>query len=394
MMIESIRKSQATINLNSLVSNYHQLKSLTFDGEFFCPMVKCNAYGHGANEVMNALLHAGANSFGVSLIEEGKLLRKSGIKDAEILVFSRFTKDSISDFIDYKLTPVITSLEDFKLWESYTDLKLNHGIHLKIDTGMHRMGINWENEWDYVVEVIKKGNLKIEGLCTHLAAPANISCDEGSTSQLQLDRFLKASRELDSYKVKLHVLSSVALIERSHLKSNLKDKYKGIGSRPGIGLYGGVSDLDFISMESSLWAKNNLTQVMCLYGELLHLVNVKKGEGVSYGPTWSAKKDSLIGVVGCGYGDGIPRRWTKGKMLYNSQIVPIVGTICMDYTLVDLSEINSGLKPKVGDLLEIFGDGKNSNKFASIAPELETISYEMMCSISGRIPRVTKAITN
>lgn len=329
-------------------------------------MVKANAYGHGAVEVSKALEAEGVEYVGVSLVEEGIELRKAGLK-LNLLVFGTFNDlDSARAMIDYSLTPVVSGKSQLKALEQICgDKKLK--IHVKFDTGMNRLGFSADQAASLRAHIATFSGWQIEGVCTHLLRGEDGQLSGGySANQVQV--FEAVLKEFVGLPVFAHALNSSGVV-------SLSPSNTGLGARPGIALYGG-----FDGFES----------VMTLKSEIVAVREVQAGEGVSYNATWSAKRKSLIGIVPAGYADGIARKLTNQfHVLVREQRVPVVGTVCMDYVMLDLTDLRDDLKSLgEGEEVVFFGrQGRAEIRALEWAQILDTISYEIFTRISSRVPR-------
>ncbi len=362
------RPTKAIIRLDFLKQNFKTLKALS-NNFFICPMVKANAYGHSSVEVSKALAQAGANHLGVALVEEALLLRQQQIK-SEILVFGGFDNQSVNQIVQNNLTPVIGTIENLKML-AMAGVTVN--IHLKFDTGMNRMGILPEQAEQAITLIKNSGKINLVGLATHL-----LSGHETKSSEVQLQKFSQAIQKFESFNTVKHVFNSTGLMCSAK-------NHNQFGSRPGILLYGPCPNLS----EQQL---SQFKQVMTLKSKVIRYHHLRPGETVSYGGTWTAQQESVIAVLPVGYADGVKRSLSnKGAVLFKNKKAKIVGTVCMDYTMIDVTHIvGSGAANSIAlEEVTIFGYD-NENHFISVQELAEaagTISYEMMTGLGGRVPR-------
>ncbi len=293
--------------------------------------------------------------------EEGKQLRESAVKK-DILVLGGILEDEVECFNKYNLIPVISDFEGLKL----TKYLKNKTIHLKFDTGMHRLGF-YENEIDKVFQFIEKNNIKIEGLMSHFPS-ADI--DKEFTKR-QIQNFKVIVDKLKKLNPKyVHLQNSAGLIYDCPY-CNLV--------RIGLAMYGEKPVNNFpVNIENSMYIKS----------KLISIKNVKKGDKISYCGTFQTNKDMKIGIISFGYADGLPRSLSnKGYVLINGKKAYIIGNITMDMTIVNLDNIDA----KVGDEVVIIGKQKNEEiTFSNVANLTDTIPYEIMCGISKRVKRLEK----
>lgn len=373
-----LRKTYAEIDLDALEANWNFLQK-NFPGNFICPMVKANAYGHGDVMVARALETWGAQHLGVCLIEEGLLLRRFGVK-TEILVFRGFDQEGAEVMIENNLTPVVSTWEQFEALE--TVAKAEQTFHLKFDTGMNRLGFSTTEALALAEKIKNQKKLKLAGVLTHLVSGEN-SVDTHQTD-LQFEMFQKVVEIFQFFKVPFHVLNSGGVLTQLSLdKKNSSSTWLGKkwGLRPGLMLYGynpGVS-ADF----------PELKVVMTLKSQIAVIRKLAVNEGVSYNHTWKAKKDSRIAVVPIGYADGYHRSLSnKGVALYHGKKVPVIGNVCMDYLMLDISEA-----PESEDSEIILFGQNDKNQFLSaqdLATAGQTITWEILTSVSERVPRIYK----
>ena len=361
------RPTWAEIDLSSLESNYRHLCSLSPNSSM-CAMVKANAYGHGVVPVARKLQSCGVKAFGVATVEEGEELRENGI-ETQILVFGGLLglgeKAAIA-LVKSNLTPVVHSsavLEALSKSAGDKDVK----IHLKIDTGMGRLGLRTESLKEFFGKLNEYKNISIEGVLTHLAL-----ADDEEYSNFQLDKFVEAKKviqECCSGSKIWHYTNSTWL--REHSNNVSLDGTKS-WIRPGLSLYG-------VGPEP-------LKQIMSLKSQLALIKHIPKGDFVSYGCTWKAKRPSKIGVIPIGYADGYP--WAcsnKSEVLIQGQRVPQIGRVTMDMIVVDITDVKTA---KIGDVVTLMGrDGQEEITAKELARNSGTISYEIISLISPRVPR-------
>jgi len=301
------------------------------------------------------LLDAGVQRLAVARLEEARVLRESGI-ESEVLVLGPSRPDEIDLYRAWRVTPILSSLEQVRFWSlSVTD---RHPIHLKIDTGMQRLGPR--SEFGRALEVVRGSRLSLTGLCSHLA-DAEEPASERNAEQLKIfDSALGLLRDEERSAATVHVGASSAAL---HLDAARYDAL-----RVGLALFG----YDSAGIES-------LAPVMRVSAELLDVRSVAQGERIGYGGTWVAKRDSRIGVLGIGYADGLPRSLSnEGEALLRGRRVPIVGRISMDLTLVDITDTGGD----IGEECVLLGEqGKGSLDAAEIARWAGTIPYEIVCAL-------------
>ncbi len=370
-MFSKIRATHAEIRLSNLAHNFRFLRSCLKGSSFICPMIKAQAYGHGDIECAQALETAGAHDLGVSLVEEGIRLRQADIGGA-IFVFGTFDREAISEVIKYNLTPVFSRWSDVRELEDQVTSGNSHAVHIKFNTGMNRLGFAQDEARDLAAFFKKSKALNLTGICTHLLNGEDAGARSGYSDK-QITEFEEVCTHFEK-NIVVHALNSSALCSQS---------YSGLGARPGIALYGSMPTLLNPLML-------DLLPVMSLKSRIEHLQRLKKGEVVSYGGTWRAERDSIIGIVPVGYADGYPRSASnKSQMLVRGRRVGVAGIVCMDYTMLDLTDLHEDRPIVIGEEVVIFGrQGKEVYSADELAQAAGTISYEIFTRVSGRVPRI------
>jgi alanine racemase len=378
-MLGRLRNSFAEIDLRALEHNYLALAGLLGpEGQRkMIPMVKADGYGHGDIQVARVCERLGARFLGVVLIEEGIKLRLAGIQ-APILVFSHFDSVGAEAIVKYRLTPVLSQFEQIRKLHSVLHEHASYPIHLKFNTGMQRLGFEPGDALRLSAEFEHESYLKLEGICTHFAQAEDFG-EPGGSAEGQIKLFAKITEDIKK-KVKspvlFHYLNSAGILAGLTPKLDL--------ARPGLALYGAVPKLRG-------GQPTGLLPVMSVKSFVGFLHQVPKGGRVSYGGTWTASRDSTIAVIPIGYADGIPRALSnKGRVLIRGQSCPITGIICMDYLMVDVTElVEKGIGPTLGDEVVFIGKQQEKSIRAEEFAELAgTIPYEVMTGIQSRLARV------
>lgn len=362
------RPTEATVNLNALRHNYRLIKKYAGNVDVMA-VVKANAYGHGDVEVVRALKKEGVKHFGVALVKEGIRLRNKGIRD-NIYILSGITDGQENEIINFAFVPLISDIETAERFAKVVKkMKKSVEVHLKIDTGMGRFGfLPWQA--DVFFKRIKKiGNINIMGIASHFA---DLAGGDVAFAKEQLKIFNKiiSSGINNGFRFRwIHIANSAAIFLLPQARFNLV--------RPGIALYG-CPPFD--------GCQESLKPVMELKTRVIYLKRVPRGYSISYGRTFYTKRESLIATIPIGYADGMNRLMSnKGEVLVKGKRVPIVGRVCMDLTMIDVTGID---KVKVGDEVVIIGrQRKQSITALEIADKIGTISYEVLCNISSRVPR-------
>lgn len=364
LLEEKKHETVLEINLNSIAQNVKTYKDLLRPETKLLVMVKAFGYGAGSKELGQVLQRSKVDYLGVAYTDEGTDLRKEGI-DLPILVMNA-EKGSFEDVIENNLEPSIFSfrqLDDFI--RKLIDLGVKeYPIHIKIDTGMSRLGFV-ENEIDNLISIIaSQPEVHVKSVFSHLAASDDVKHDDFTLQQINLlDSISQKLEESLDYKFIKHILNSAG-IER------FPEHQMGM-VRLGIGIYGQSAVLKNLEVVGRL--KTIISQVK----------RIKKGTSIGYSRSDFAEKDMTIGILPIGYADGFKRNLSNGNghVFINGKLAPVIGKVCMDMTIIDLSEIDA----KEGDEVEIFGANR---PIADLAKEMDTISYEVMTSISERVVRV------
>lgn len=370
------RRTYAEVDLAKLDRNFKALRGILRVGAFICPMVKANAYGHGDIEVATSLEHAGATRLGVALVEEGIRLRTAGIKTS-LLVFGIFEDDSVDAILENRLTPVVSHWDQLKL---LADRVRQHGrvpLHIKFNTGMNRLGFNVDEAPKLRSWLDAHPQFSLEGVATHLLRGEDVGQASGDTEK-QLHAFSRALAAFQGLSFQAHALNSSAAV---NLFANQRPL--DFGMRPGIALYGitpATQEALSLRLEPCLSFRSHIA--------MTHRLN--PGESISYNAIWTAKRPSRLGVVPLGYGDGFPRVFSNNaEVLCRGRRAPVVGQVCMDYFMVDLTDVESATGAvEKGEEVVMIGESQGAVIGADeLARWASTISYEILTRISERVPR-------
>ncbi|HEX5021988.1 MAG TPA: alanine racemase [Candidatus Binatia bacterium] len=360
------------VDHHALRWNLRQIREKVGSKVKILAMVKANAYGHGAAAVAKTLAAAGADAFGVATLEEGIELRHSGI-GLPILVLAGAYDTQLTDFFAHSLTPVVHDLDRLKaLEESVKKRGAILDVQLKIDTGRGRLGLAAAECDRWIGELKKLRALKIEGVFSHFSHAESV---EGDYTRKQLEVFKAAVERLRAENIRpalVHFANSAATI-------TLPAAYFDM-VRPGIMLYG-------IYPSPAMASDISLKPVLEWKTQILQLKKVPAGASISYGQTFITKRESIIATLPIGYADGYPRLLSnRGEVLVGGQRASIAGRVCMDLTMVDVTDIRN---VKQGDEVVLLGrQGDAEISADQIAAWANTISYEILTSISARVPRI------
>jgi len=372
------RPTYAEIDLSALKHNYGLIRSTIPQETEILAVVKADAYGHGFMDISRELETLGVNAFGVAFLAEGIQLRKSG-SDKPILLLGGIYPGQERKCIGYNLSTTIFTLEQaLALNQAASSGKLfrRAQIHLKIDTGMGRLGIPYSDVPRLLVELKKLPNIALEGVISHFASADELDVSGQSFTQLQLERFgwvLSEIRTAGFSPRYIHIANSAAALMHDIPGCNL--------IRPGIALYGALPSSDF-------QGKLDLKPVMRLKSQIAMLKWVDPGTTVSYARRFTAGQRTLIASVPVGYADGYPRALTnRGEVLVRGQRAGVVGTVCMDWIMLDVTGVEG---VAVGDTVTLMGSDDSGRHIHAeeLAAWSDTIPYVIFCGISKRVPRV------
>lgn len=364
------RPTWAEVSLSAIKFNLNQVKKLIGNQVRILAVLKADAYGHGAVRVAEELKKYGVEYFGVATVLEAIELRKNKI-DLPILLLSTSSFHECPVLIRYKIIPTIADLKTAAGFnKELNKLKVKMPIHIKIDTGMGRIGVWHRDSLNFVKSLSKLNNLILEGIYTHFS-----SADEDERfTDLQLTAFKKLINDLQRNGIYIplkHTANSIAVIRHRQSYFNLV--------RPGLMIYG---------LYSLLASKRfiELKPVMSFKTRIVYLKKVPTGRSISYGRTFITKRRSKIATLPVGYADGYNRLLSnKADVLVRGKRCPVIGRICMDQAMVDVTSVNA----RVGDEVVLIGRQRQSKINAEeIAHLCSTISYEVVCWISKRVPRI------
>ncbi len=366
-----MRPTVAEIDLSAVSFNIKEIKKRVQPAKIMA-VVKANAYGHGALEICKQAIQSGVEYLGVACGEEGVAMRKAGV-DAPILVFSSSGLNRTDPYLEYNLeATVFDEAGLYNLTQSARRSGKKAVVHVKVDTGMNRMGINWQQAPEFVEKVYNTPEIQVQGLYTHFA---NSDSLDKSFAILQLQRFKQVIARLEEMGIHVplkHAANSGAILD-------LPDTYFDI-VRPGILLYGYYPAVDMVK-------SMNLKPAMTFKTRVLYIKEIERGESVSYDRTFIADKKTLVASLPVGYGDGYNRLLSNnGQVLVGGKRYPIIGRVCMDLIMIDLLD-NRDIK--VGDEVILMGtQGGETISAVELADKSMTVPYEVLCYISERVQRV------
>ncbi len=366
------RPTFCSIDLEAVRWNFRQARKKVGPGVKILSVVKADAYGHGAMQVARVLEDEGSYGFGVATLEEGIELRKGGLQ-SPVLILAGIYPEQIDELLEYRLTPTVCEVEALRLLERLARKRgVSLPFHLKVDTGMGRLGFLPSEINSLISELAGIKALKLEGVFSNFSQAERA---DGDYTQGQVETFknvVKGLKAQGHHPRLIHLANSAAVIA-------LPSSYFTM-VRPGLVLYGVYPSRDMARRLS-------LKPILTWKTHILQLKRVPKGAGISYGRTFVTKRESLIAILPVGYADGYHRLLSnRGSVLVRGKRAPIVGRICMDLTMIDVTDIRG---VKQGDEVVLLGkQGADRISADEMARWAETISYEILTSISARVPRV------
>lgn len=360
------------INLDNLEYNVNQIKSIIPDKCKVMAIVKANAYGHGMIEIAKKLNEIGIQNFAVATLSEGIDLRKNNIK-GNILILGYTDLRDIQYIIKYDL---IQTIVDYEYAKKIEQMKLEKRlkVHIKINTGMNRIGESYKNI-DSLIKIYQMKNIEILGTYSHLCVADSLKSDDVEFTNMQISNFFKCIdkiRNLGYDTGKIHIQASYGILNYTELNCDFV--------RPGIIMYG-------IYNEDEPKTRLNLKPVLTLKARITSVKEIEKEESVSYGRTFVAKENKKIATVSIGYADGYPRNLSNKnvKVVVNGEYAEIVGRICMDQLIIDVSKIK---EIHQGDIVTLMGEQKEISA-ETIANKADTITNELLSRLGSRLGRTT-----
>ena len=363
------------LNLKNLAWNVGQLQGLLPASCKLMPAVKANAYGHGAVEISRALQKLGISDFCVASVEEGALLREAGIT-GQILVLGYTPVSKIDELCRYDLTQTIVDLDYAR---DLSALGRRVAVHVGVDTGMHRLGEDC-GRIEKILRIFHLPNLNVTGVFSHLCASDGVSEEEREFTEMQIARFAEVVATLRQNGItgfQTHLFGSYGILNYSRSCGESYDY-----ARAGIALYGVPS-----SPGDRVEAPVTLRPVLSLKAKIACVKTLKKGETAGYGLAYTAKEERIIAVISIGYADGVPRTLSgRGHVLIRGKRAPVIGRICMDQMLVDVTGIADAVPGETAVL--IGSSGAETISAAELAAEADTISNEILSRLGSRLTRL------
>ena len=369
---EIIRPTRVEVDLNVLKENFTRIKKHIGNSKVM-PVLKANAYGHGLVHIAQFYSELKADYLGVAVVEEGILLREKGNK-LPILVLGGIWGNQIPLFLKHDLTITASSIDKLKqIDETAEQMKIKAKVHLKIDTGMERLGVHYYNAEKFLDAAYKCKNLKVEGIFSHFA---NSESNDLTYSKLQLERFNEILSYFEKHSIEpplRHISNSGGILQLPEANFDMV--------RPGIMLFGVYPSKE---VKRTVEIKPALTwKSLVVYFKV-----IKPDHPVGYGSTWKTDHNVRAVTVPVGYGDGYLRSmFKKAKVIINGEKYPVIGTVSMDQIVINLEQ---GSAFNGDEVILLGSDGKNSITCEEVAGWAGTIPYEILTNINTRVPRVYK----
>lgn len=365
-MSKLLRRVWAEIDLDALDGNIEYIKKAAGNKEVMA-VVKADAYGHSAEIVSKELYEMGIRNFAVSNVYEGIELRKI-LPEGRIVIFGYCDKEWQEEISSYKLEQTAGSLEAARFLSEYgkrTNRVID--IHIKVNTGMGRVGIDTKEELD---EIMSLGNLRICGIYTHFSVSDSNAPSDIEYTRAQQKKLMELAAPLREKGIPVYSQNSGGILYHPDFDADIV--------RSGIITYGCMPNI-------ALSIPSELKPILRLRAEVCQLKKVPSGTPVSYGRTFVTERETVLAVIPTGYADGYSRFLSNNGVVYiNGKPAPICGRVCMDQMMVDVTDIDV----KVGDIAELYSDTIDEIKVDAIADRLGTIGYELLCLIGKRVPRV------
>ncbi len=371
--MDRVYRVEADINLDYIRWNLLEMRRLMKDSQKLLAVVKADAYGHGSVEVSKAVYDI-VDFYAVALIDEGVELRHAGI-DKPVMILGYTDECDFSELLEYDIRP---AMYDVNSCHTLSDIALKNGtkakIHIKVDTGMGRIGLPCNEEGVLAIKAISEmPGIEIEGIFTHYAKADEY---DKTPAKKQLEAFTWMNNRLKELGIEIpirHIANSAGIMEFNDTSYNMV--------RAGIVTYG---------LYPSDEVDKNITELrpaMELISRVIHVKDVKAGTGIGYGWTYKAEKDMKVATISAGYADGYPRAQSNiGRVIINGEYAPIIGRVCMDQFMVDVTQIP---EVKVKDkVILIGGCGDKSISVEEVAAPAASFNYELVCNIGRRVPRV------
>jgi len=375
--IDPKQRAWIEVRVKAIETNVRHLKSKLSESCEFMAVVKADGYGHDAKVVSEYAVKGGASQFGVATLKEGIKLRSSGVKEPILILGNLYTKRDLIKSFKYDLMPTISSIRECLICNNIGKFfGLKFSLHLKIDTGMSRLGFECDEFVQQFATIKSFDNISIDGIYSHLSsADDKNSLDPKSGTQIQRQKFKRLLKEINlerNHNIKIHLANSAGMLLNKDFHFNMV--------RVGLSMYG-YSPLPKIDKNLSL------KPALFLKVKVAFIRIIDKGVSVSYGGKFVSSRKTKLAVLSIGYADGIPRNLSgKISVIHQNKLYPQVGSITMDQMMVDITGSN---EIKIGSTMVLLGsDGDKTISPVDWARESNTIPWEILCSFKNRLPRV------
>lgn len=372
LLLQGRRPTWAEVDLNQLEANFQALRRWLTAGVKIMAVIKADAYGHGAVPVARRLERAGADALAVAIPEEGLVLREAGLR-CPLLVLNGFWPGQEEQIVKNNLTPVVFQAEKIDLLDQVAaQMQQRVSFHLKVNTGMSRLGVDWDGAGPLLEKASRTSWARCDGLLTHLSAAEDA---ESPSTGVQLRRFEEVLLKAEHLQIGTtwrHAANSAGLLNVRHSWFD--------GVRTGLALYG-------VNPLPEPLSKVALAPVLSLKTAVLQVRAVKRGQSIGYADAYTVQRRSLIATLPVGYADGLMRALSNcGPVLIRGRRAPIVGKISMDLTLIDVTDVPTVCE---GDEVVLIGrQGDQEIRVEDLARLAQTIPYEILSRIGPRVPRV------
>lgn len=365
------RPTFAEIDLGAIRYNLRKVREIINSGVKILGVVKADAYGHGMKDVSGVIVEEGVEYLGVASLDEARTLRNIGIR-SKIVVLGTILPGEANGVLRFNVIQTVSELHTARILSRLGQANnRNIKVHIKIDTGMGRIGFWHAEAIDFIKKISSMRNIVIDGIFTHFPS----ADDDRVFTRRQIKDFKSLIEELWRHKINIpvnHTSNSMALID-------FKDSHMNM-VRPGLIMYG-------LYPREDLMKKLNLKPALSFKTKIIYVKSVSKGRSISYGRTYITKRDTKIATIPVGYGDGYSRHLSnRAYVLVKGKRAPIVGTVCMDMTMIDIGHIDN---VKTGDEVILIGrQGAEAITVGELASLTNTIPYEVVCNIGRRVPRI------
>ena len=373
----------AEISLAAIAHNLRLIRRAIGRKRKVLAIVKANAYGLGAVPISQALARMGTDAFGVTCSQEGIELREAGIREP-IVLLTGFWPGEEQRILKYKLTPTIARLEQLRLLERASSRRRGKGprrkvpFHLKIDSGLNRLGISPQQLGEFVGAYAKCPHLELAGTFTHFASSEDFRTQQNEQQERVFSDALEQLRAAGVSPGIVHAANSGAICARPATWADMV--------RPGAVLYGYHQGFEPEEVAAEVRKKFTLRPCLSLRSRIISLREIALGESVGYSARFVAERPSRIAVIAAGYADGVVRqRSNRGCVIVKGKLVPLVGAISMDLSMVDVTDVQN---VSVGDVVTIYGsDGNVSIEVDQAARQIGTVTSDLLCALGRRVPR-------